>query len=194
MNYIFLLLTLGVATIIIFGISSSSREARSQHEVGVKPNESPAVDYDKISTKSTGSDASNLIHSSQNLDMDKSRSLLTSMITNNSNNNTNNTSSALPDDPLKNSLQQTPNNNIGCNPLNYDPSICHLGPTIPWYISRFLNGNDVKVGFGIHQVREDIPDSTLFQVGHFVAQSSKDCSGIIHPNEEKTCTITNTIR
>jgi len=132
MNYIFLLLTLGVATVIIFGISSSSGEARSQQEVGVKPNESPATDYNKISTKSTGIDASNLIYSSQNLDMDKSRFLLTSMNANNSGNNTNNTSSALPDDPLKYSLQQSPNNNnIGCNPLNYDPSICHLGPTIP---------------------------------------------------------------
>jgi len=50
----------------------------------------------------------------------------------------------------------------------------------------FLNGTDVKVGFGRYQVSEDIPDSPLLQDGHFVAYSSKDCSGVIHPNEEKT--------
>jgi len=58
----------------------------------------------------------------------------------------------------------------------------------------FLNGTDVKVGFGRYQVSEDIPDSPLLQDGHFVAHFSKDCSGVIHPNEVKTCTITNTIR
>jgi hypothetical protein len=136
MNYIFLLISLGVVSTIIFEISSSSGIVTAQRQVLVKPNESPTAPYDKISnTISTGGDASNLIFSSsssQDLNnIDKSGFLLTSIVANNSGNNINNTHSAFPDDTLKNSLQQSPNNNIRCNPLNYDPSICHLGPTIP---------------------------------------------------------------
>ena len=55
-------------------------------------------------------------------------------------------------------------------------------------------GTDVNVGFGSYQVTEDAPNNPNLQGGHFVAHYSKDCSGVIHPNEEKTCTITNIIR
>jgi hypothetical protein len=132
MNNIFLLIILGVATVIIFGTSDSNGLVHSQQKVVVKPNEIPAF-YDKISSIIT-IESSKFVYGSQNMDMDKSGFLFTSLNANNSGNNTNNTGTALPDEPSKNPLQQFPNNNnkgIRCNPLNYDPSICHLGPTIP---------------------------------------------------------------
>ncbi len=57
------------------------------------------------------------------------------------------------------------------------------------------SGTDVKVGFGSYQVTEDIPnDPSRLGGNHFRNQFSQDCSGVIHPNEEKTCTITNIVR
>jgi hypothetical protein len=54
-------------------------------------------------------------------------------------------------------------------------------------------GTDVTLGFGSYQVTEVIPGagSGLSNLNSYSAQFSTDCSGVIHPGETKTCTITN---
>jgi hypothetical protein len=47
-------------------------------------------------------------------------------------------------------------------------------------------GTNVTLGFGSYQVNEDLPN----QHTH-LEDISKDCTGVIHPDETKTCTITN---
>ena len=47
-------------------------------------------------------------------------------------------------------------------------------------------GTDVTLGFGSYSVSETFP----FTHGN-TALYREDCSGVIHPNETKTCTITN---
>jgi hypothetical protein len=56
------------------------------------------------------------------------------------------------------------------------------------------SGTDVKLGFGNYQVTEDVPDNSNTGEGHMSIHFSQDCSGIMHNSEDKTCTITNTIR
>jgi hypothetical protein len=56
------------------------------------------------------------------------------------------------------------------------------------------SGTDVKVGFGNYQVTEDVPDNSNIGGGHMSIHFSQDCSGTMHNGEDKTCTITNTIR
>jgi hypothetical protein len=48
-------------------------------------------------------------------------------------------------------------------------------------------GTQVKIGFGSYTVTETPPITTLS------ITYSQDCSGVIHPNETKTCTISNYI-
>jgi hypothetical protein len=51
-------------------------------------------------------------------------------------------------------------------------------------------GTNVTLGFGSYQVTEEtVPNALISQ--HTSTQFSKDCSGVIHPDETKTCTITN---
>jgi hypothetical protein len=54
-------------------------------------------------------------------------------------------------------------------------------------------GTDVTLGFGSYKVTEDIPLG-LQGSNHFSNQFSNDCSGVIHPDETKTCIVTNFIR
>ncbi len=56
------------------------------------------------------------------------------------------------------------------------------------------SGTSVKIGFGNYQVTEDIPNNPNTGDGHMSIHFSQDCSGLMHINEDKTCTITNTIR
>jgi hypothetical protein len=56
------------------------------------------------------------------------------------------------------------------------------------------SGTDVKVGFGNYQVTQDIPNNSNTGEGHMSVHFSQDCSGLMHINDDKTCTITNTIR
>jgi hypothetical protein len=49
---------------------------------------------------------------------------------------------------------------------------------------------DVKIGAGNYQVTEEPPNRAL---SHIRTTFSQDCSGVIHSNEDKTCTINNTI-
>jgi hypothetical protein len=63
MNYIFLLITIGVVTIIMFGISIGETKA---HEL-INPNKVSALN--QISAVNTGSDSGNFIYSSQLLDI-----------------------------------------------------------------------------------------------------------------------------
>jgi hypothetical protein len=51
-------------------------------------------------------------------------------------------------------------------------------------------GTDVTLGVGSYQVTEEIPDNTVLSQ-HTHTQYSADCSGVIHPDETKTCTVTN---
>src|SRR3954463_12483747 len=90
MNYIFLLIIVGVVTIIVFGISIGETKAQGL----VNPNKISALN--QISTVNTGGGSGNLIYSSKDLDMDKFTSLLMAEAAAKSRNNTNNTSSALP--------------------------------------------------------------------------------------------------
>ncbi len=50
-------------------------------------------------------------------------------------------------------------------------------------------GTDVRVGFGGYQVTEMKPNN--IPVDKLAEQFSTDCSGVIHPDETKTCTVTN---
>jgi hypothetical protein len=50
-------------------------------------------------------------------------------------------------------------------------------------------GTDVKLGFGSYQETETIPNR--IQDIHISEQFSIGCSGVIHPDETKTCTVTN---
>ena len=57
------------------------------------------------------------------------------------------------------------------------------------------SGTKVKVGVGNYQVTEDIPDEIDNAInGDGDVHFSKDCSGVMHNNEDKTCKITNTIQ
>jgi hypothetical protein len=51
-------------------------------------------------------------------------------------------------------------------------------------------GTDVTLGFGSYQVSEEILGNTVL-MQHTTTQYSTDCSGVIHPDETKTCTVTN---
>jgi hypothetical protein len=50
-------------------------------------------------------------------------------------------------------------------------------------------GIDVMLGFGGYQVTEMKPNNIPFD--KLAEQFSPDCSGVIHPDETKTCTVTN---
>ena len=89
MNSIFLLIIIGVVTIIMFGISNGETKAQEL----INPNKVSALN--QISTVNTGG-SGNLIYSSQDLDIDKFTSLLMAKAANESSNNTNNTGLALP--------------------------------------------------------------------------------------------------
>lgn len=52
-------------------------------------------------------------------------------------------------------------------------------------------GTHVTLGFGRYQVTEEIPQNTVLSQ-HTSTQYSQGCSDVIHPDETKTCTITNT--
>jgi hypothetical protein len=54
-------------------------------------------------------------------------------------------------------------------------------------------GTDVKVGAGNYMVTEDMPDGLSIKNGDVNVHFSQDCLGNIQNNEDKTCTITNTI-
>jgi hypothetical protein len=49
-------------------------------------------------------------------------------------------------------------------------------------------GTQVKIGFGSYTVTETPPSLPTLGITY-----SQDCSGVIHPNETKTCTISNYI-
>src|SRR6476620_10782861 len=83
MNYIFLLIIIGVSTTIVFATSIGDTKVQEL----INPNKVSAANI-------VG--PSNLIHSAQDLDMDKFTSLLMSKAAAESSNNANNTSSALP--------------------------------------------------------------------------------------------------
>lgn len=53
-------------------------------------------------------------------------------------------------------------------------------------------GTEVTLGFGSYHVTQDIPDNPNVDT-HLTTTLSEDCSGVIHPDESKTCTITNRI-
>ena len=66
----------------------------------------------------------------------------------------------------------------------------HLSPT------KFQGseaGTDVKVGAGNYMVTEDMPDNLSVKNGDVNVHFSQNCLGDIQNNEDKTCTITNTI-
>jgi hypothetical protein len=52
-------------------------------------------------------------------------------------------------------------------------------------------GANVTLGFGSYQVSEEIQNTAKIQDIHTHAQFSTDCLGVIHPDERKTCTVTN---
>ena len=54
-------------------------------------------------------------------------------------------------------------------------------------------GTDVKVGAGNYMVTEDMPDNLSVKKGDVNVHFSQNCLGDIQNNEDKTCTITNTI-
>ena len=85
MNYFFLLITIGVVTIIMFGNSIGETKAQEL----INPNKVPTLN--QISAVNTGNDSGNLIYSSQDLDIDKFTSLLMAQAATGSSNNTNNT-------------------------------------------------------------------------------------------------------
>jgi len=51
-------------------------------------------------------------------------------------------------------------------------------------------GTDVTLGFGSYQVTQDPNQFTTPPNAPYDVQYSTDCSGVIHPDETKTCTIT----
>ena len=66
----------------------------------------------------------------------------------------------------------------------------HLSPT------KFQGseaGTDVKVGAGNYMVTEDMPDNLSVKNGDVNVHFSQNCLGDIQNNEDKTCTITNTL-
>jgi glyoxylase-like metal-dependent hydrolase (beta-lactamase superfamily II) len=89
MNFIFLLTTIGVISIIIFGNGFGETKAQEL----INPNKLSNVNL--ISAMNIGG-PSNVIYSAQDLDIDKFTSLLMAKATAESSNNTNNTGSALP--------------------------------------------------------------------------------------------------
>jgi glyoxylase-like metal-dependent hydrolase (beta-lactamase superfamily II) len=89
MNSIFLLIIIGVVTIIMFGISIGETKAQEM----INPDKVPTLN--QISAVNTGG-FGNVIYSSQDLDIDKFTSLLMAKAANESSNNTNNTGSAIP--------------------------------------------------------------------------------------------------
>jgi hypothetical protein len=58
-------------------------------------------------------------------------------------------------------------------------------------VFRMFAGRDVTLGFGSYQVTE-LPPCNPSTNCQYEAAFSSDCSGVIHPDETKTCTITNT--
>jgi hypothetical protein len=52
-------------------------------------------------------------------------------------------------------------------------------------------GTDITLGFGSYQVTE-VPPCNPSTNCQYEAALSPDCSGVIHPDETKTCTVTNT--
>src|SRR6476659_10761659 len=89
-NYIFLLIIIGVLTTIVFATNSGETNAQEL----INPNKVSTLN--QVSTANIVGDPSNLIYSSQDLDIDKFTSLLMSKAAAESSNNANNTSSALP--------------------------------------------------------------------------------------------------
>src|SRR6476620_2924048 len=66
----------------------------------------------------------------------------------------------------------------------------HLSPT------KFQGseaGTDVKIGAGNYMVTEDMPDNLSVKNGDVNVHFSQNCLDDIQNNEDKTCTITNTI-
>jgi hypothetical protein len=51
---------------------------------------------------------------------------------------------------------------------------------------------NVTLGFGSYQVTEEYCCRNSFIDQHLGISFSKDCVGVIHPDETKTCTVTNT--
>src|SRR4051812_152169 len=90
MNYIFLLIIIGLSTTIVFATSIGETKAQEL----INPNKISALN--QISTVNTGGGSGNLIYSAQDLDMDKFTSLLMSKAAAESSNNANNTGSVLP--------------------------------------------------------------------------------------------------
>ena len=66
----------------------------------------------------------------------------------------------------------------------------HLSPTT---FQGSEAGTDVKVGAGNYMVTEDMPDNLSVKNGDVNVHFSQNCLGDIQNNEDKTCTITNTI-
>ncbi len=54
-------------------------------------------------------------------------------------------------------------------------------------------GTEVTLGFGSYQVTQETPDNPNLGGNHLATTFSEDCSGVIHPDESKTCTVTNRI-
>jgi hypothetical protein len=84
--------------------------------------------------------------------------------------------------------------NPGCTPPEASDFTIHVDGNhqSPDTFPGSETGTDVTLGFGSYQVTEDkqCPSTVLCQ--HTSTQFSEDCKGVIHPDETKTCTITNT--
>lgn len=52
-------------------------------------------------------------------------------------------------------------------------------------------GTEVTLGFGSYKVAEECPSSGSGLCQHTSTSFSQDCSGVIHPDETNTCTVTN---
>jgi hypothetical protein len=80
--------------------------------------------------------------------------------------------------------------NPGCIPTQASDYTIHItgNHQTPDTFPGSETGKEVTLGFGSYQVTEE---TTGFIGQHTSSQFSKDCSGVIHPNETKTCTITN---
>ncbi len=55
------------------------------------------------------------------------------------------------------------------------------------------SGTKVTLKFGNYEVTEEKSTNPNLQGNHLRTEYSQDCSGVIHPDETKTCVITNTI-
>jgi hypothetical protein len=82
--------------------------------------------------------------------------------------------------------------NPGCIPPQASDYTIHItgNHQTPDTFPGSETGTNVTLGFGSYQVTEDrLPSSFISQ--HTSTQFSNDCSGVIHPNETKVCTIIN---